>query len=76
MTVNQKEKIIADCYAHIKNTMGVNYQSLSKLEKDAVLVGMIIAEMDKLKSISDSRELWLQYPLATKSEPEKKELQC
>ncbi len=72
MTINQKEKMIADCYMQIKNTMGANYRSLSKREKDAVLVEMIIAEMGKLKSISDSKELWLQYPLATKSEPEKK----
>lgn len=72
LTVNQKEKLIADCYAVIKNTMGVNYRTLSKQEKDAVLVQMIISEMSKQKSIFDSKELWLQYPLATMSEPEKK----
>ncbi|MFA0036413.1 hypothetical protein [Vibrio sp. 10N.261.52.A1] len=71
LTVDQKRILIRESHRKVKEKLGLNYTSLSYAEKQAAIQSLIIEEMELMKRCNHGKELWLKYPFATKSEPEK-----
>lgn len=71
LTVDQKKILIRESHRRVKEKFGVNYTSLSSREKQRAVQSLIIEEMAFMKRFNHSKELWLKYPFATNSEPEK-----
>lgn len=71
MTVDQKERLIAESHQRVRAVTGVAYASLTAHEKETAILNLIMHEMKTLRRIEHSNEDWLIYPFASKSEPEK-----
>jgi transposase-like protein len=71
LTVDEKDKLIAASRRRIEVITGVGFGSLSHEARDQAIVDLIIQEMGNMHSYQHGREQWLNYPFATKSEPEK-----
>ncbi len=70
-TVDQKEQLIQECQRRIQSLTGIPFRSMSKHEREHAITQLVIAEMGNLQRFRGSKESWLSYPYATKSEPEK-----
>jgi transposase-like protein len=70
-TVDIKRQLIHEAKIRFFESTGSKYDSLSHQERELGLVSMVMTEMENLKRYRESKESWLTYPFASKSEPEK-----
>ncbi|MGB5444982.1 MAG: hypothetical protein WBM99_05670 [Psychromonas sp.] len=70
-TVDNKERLIQESHRRIQNRLGIPFNSLSAQDKERAVMALVMEEMQCLRKVNGSRESWLSYPFATKSEPEK-----
>lgn len=70
-TVDEKRRAVRETNKLIKEITGVERKLLSGHEFKQVVTRLIEQKLDTLHLRDSSTELWLDYPIATMSEPEK-----
>lgn len=71
LTNDEKERLVNEARKHISQLAGCSYSSLSIQERNAIIEELVVNKMNSLRKFPGGKELWLEYPFATKSEPEK-----
>lgn len=70
-TVNEKQTALGETNKLIKEMTGIARHKLSSKEFRDVVNELILDKMDKLITVANSNDKWLEYPIATNPEPSK-----